>query len=400
MMNAETLKTPLGKRLFSAVMSLFVLAVCVLFALPAAADDPYPTTFTFNKYLVMDVPDAVINETKAPPVTFTFTITPGTAVQADGILAGVGTPTAPTIGEAEFTSADAVTRGLPTDTQDNPTLGKAYATKQVTVNFDGVAFTTPGIYRYTITENALSQDGITNDTTPTRTLDVYVGYENTGTEDAPVYSADLSVIGYAMYKGEPSAANKSDNFTNGYTAYNLTLEKTVTGNQGDRNKYFTFTVEISGAVAGTTYAVDLTHADENPTIGTDSKTNAKNLTVGNNGSVTAIYYLKHNQSIVIYGLTANTKYTITETKDSGDTYTTSYTIDSGSSVKAAGTGSQDMDGDDHAVTFTNEKEGTVPTGILLETAPYVVLVAVVAVGLVLLALTSKRRSRTDKNDEQ
>lgn len=391
MMNAETLKTPLGKRLFSAVMSLFVLAVCVLFALPAAADDPDTTTFTFNKYLVMDVPDAMINETKAPPAAFTFTITPGMEVPGEGILAGVGNPT---IGQAVFTSTDTVTRGLPTDSQGTTTSGKAYATKQVTVDFSGITFPALGIYRYTITEDSSPTTDFTVDTT-SRTLDVSVGYDD---NDA------LVILGYTLHTGTGATPTdpqqKSNGFTNNFSSHTLKLEKQVTGNQGDRNKYFTFTVAISDAVAGTTYAVDLTHADENPTIGTESKTNAKNLTVENDGSVTATYYLKHNQYIVIYGLTDNTKYTITETKDNGDTYTTSYTIDSDQPVKADDTGLQNMSSANHAVTFTNEKEGNVPTGILLETAPYIVLVAVVAVGLVLLALTSKRRSRTDKNDEQ
>ena len=47
----------------------------------------------------------------------------------------------------------------------------------------------------------------------------------------------------------------------------------------------------------------------------------------------------------------------------------------------------------HTVTFTNHKQGTVPTGILLETAPYLILSAVVVVGLVVLFATRRRRTR-------
>lgn len=47
----------------------------------------------------------------------------------------------------------------------------------------------------------------------------------------------------------------------------------------------------------------------------------------------------------------------------------------------------------HTVTFTNFKSGTVPTGILLETAPYLILGAVVVAGLVVLFATRRRRTR-------
>ena len=48
---------------------------------------------------------------------------------------------------------------------------------------------------------------------------------------------------------------------------------------------------------------------------------------------------------------------------------------------------------DNVVTFTNDKQGAVPTGILLETAPYLILGAVVVAGLVVLFATRRRRSR-------
>ena len=54
---------------------------------------------------------------------------------------------------------------------------------------------------------------------------------------------------------------------------------------------------------------------------------------------------------------------------------------------------KDMPTQDHTVTFTNTKNGTVPTGILLETAPYLILGAVVVVGLVVLFATRRRRTR-------
>lgn len=213
----------------------------------------------------------------------------------------------------------------------------------------------------------------------------------------------LKVSNYVLYPGTKTDTTdvidgtKDDGFTNTYTTYDLTLEKNVTGNQGDRDKYFEFSVNITGAVNGTVYTVDLTDAEGSPNVDGTTETNSDTLTA-TNGSVTATYYLKHGQSIVIQGLTEDTKYTIAETSYSTDGYTTSNTVKVGegqavTSQEALTTGEKTMGEGDNVVTFTNDKQGTVPTGILLETAPYLILGAVVVAGLVVLFATRRRRSR-------
>ena len=122
------------------------------------------------------------------------------------------------------------------------------------------------------------------------------------------------------------------------------------------------------------------------------KTNETTLTA-TGGTVTKTYYLKDDQSIVIQGLTANTSYTITETNYSTDGYTTSYVLDGGDSTDSNTTDAQTMGAASHTITFTNTKNGIVPTGILLETAPYVILGAVVLAGFVVLFATRRRRNR-------
>lgn len=377
MIQANTKRVSFGKRLLTAAASLVMLATCAVTAMPVHAANTAPTTdltTTFNKYLVMPA------DANVPNVTFNFDIAAGTKVDATdstpAIYAGVGTPT---VGSASFTSADETQTGSPADT------GEKYAVQEVTVNFTGVSFTAPGIYRYVITEQASSQDGITNDATTTRTLDVYVEYDNEQTQT-------LAVTHYVLHEGtgNPDTADKSNGFTNSYATQNLTLSKTVTGDQGDRDKYFEFTVNITGAVAGTKYTVDLSDAET--TAG--GHTNETTL-IATDGTVTATYYLKHNQSIVIKGLTEDTQYEITETSYANDGYTTSYVLDSADSVKGNTTGLQTMGDTGHTVVFTNDKDtgGVVPTGLLLDVAPYIVLVAVVVAGLAALMLSKKRRSR-------
>lgn len=357
------------------IMMAAAFAMCAAMATPAFAANVAPTenlTTTFNKYLVMDA------NANVPNVTFKFMITAGAAVQADNgypaIYAGIGTPV---VGSATFGPNDITSQGKP---GDGSVTDYKYATQEVTVDFSRVSFTAPGIYRYIITEAASSQDGITNDSTENRTLDVHVSY-------APDSNDQLVVSGYTLYPGTKTDAapaleeDKDDGFTNTYTTNDLTLSKTVSGNQGDRDKEFMFTVNITNAVKGTKYTVLV--PESTPDI----------LAADEYGNVSKEYSLKHGQSITIQGLTAGTNYTITENSYATDGYTTSYKIDEDGSVTASTTtGKQTMGTSDHTVAFTNAKEGTVPTGILLETAPYIGLGVAVIAGLALLFATRRRRA--------
>lgn len=376
------------KRAKGRILALFAVMVAFLTcatATPAlAANTPATgTTTTFDKYLVMD------KNANVPNATFTFEISAGSAQPAGGsnsfpIYAGndsvkvTGTPTliwntseSASVNVA-FTPGDETYSEAQSD--DDVTLGsnQKYAKQTLTASFTGVSYSAPGIYCYVIRETANAQQGIANDSDMTRTLYVSVTYKE-GSND------ELEVSSYALHDSEN---DKSTGFTNMYTTNDLTLAKTVTGNQGDRNKYFAFTVNITGAVAGTVYTVDLPDSenyDENPTTLTATE-----------GSVEETYYLKHGQSIVIQGLTSETKYTITEDDYSTDGYKT---INSDDKTGELTTGLKTMPAADHTVTFTNNKDGVIPTGILLETTPYLVMGAVVVVGLVALVATRRRRAR-------
>lgn len=399
MMNRN--QTTHRSRLLAAMVSLLMLVACTFTALPAHAANVPPAdnlSFTFNKYLVLN------KGTKVPPVTFDFTIAAGQAVAESGsrvIYAGndaqrtsgklpvLKVESAGTNQTASVTFASGDTTWDQKKGQDTVVLTREqmYAKKSVTVDFAGVSFKAPGIYRYIITEKPSSQDGITNDTVTTRTLDVFVEYA-TGSGTA------LKISNYILYPGTKTnsedEATKDDGFTNTYTSYALTLEKTVTGNQGDRDQYFKFTVGITDAVKDTVYVVDLDDADADPSVDGAQQSNPASMTVGEDGTVSQVYYLKHDQSIVIRGLTANTQYTVTEESYSADGYTTTNTDNSASGNT---TGAKTMGAADHTVTFTNNKTGVVPTGILLDVAPYLLLVAAALAGFALLALGGKRRNR-------
>lgn len=374
--------------------TLLAAVLLVAAALPSAFAFKYTavagTSTTFDKYLVMDV------DANVPNATFAFTVAPGTAIAATenrvAVLAGIGTPT---IADVTFAPTDSTTAGLPSDT-DTATAGQKYATQTATVDFSGISFTEPGIYRYIVTETATTNQGVTNDESATRTLDVYVTDNDgalevssyvlhTGT-DAPAAgtdkgSADVSNTGDKL-------GDKSAGYTNTYDTSNLTFSKTVSGNQASRDKYFAFTVTIRGAVAGTVYDVDLTKADvnisANPNDATtcigNAVTQPQRLTVPADGTVTQVFYLQHGQEITIKGLAKGTEYAVTENPE--DYKQTAPDNASGTIVS-----------EDVTAAFTNTRSGVIPTGVLLTVAPFAAIMAIGAVGI--LVMVGKKRKRAE-----
>lgn len=414
-MKKTTLKTRLWALAATLLLLISLLALPVSAAINTTASNG---KITFQKHLVMD------KEANVPNVTFEFTIAAGQAATygeegtvKTAVYAGIMGENAPVIyagnskpekdedyGKVTFAAGDDTTDITPVEPEAAVTQKEA--TKNLTVDFTGVTFPAPGIYRYIITETNGGSSGITYD--DSRTLDVYVQYKKnseTG-EGQPVYTDELEVAYYVLQDGtagNPNTATdaengtKSDGFTNTYTTHNLTLKKEVEGNQGDQNKYFKFTVKISGAIEGNKYTVNLDHATKDAITLPDqtTHTNSAELTVGTDGTVTETYYLKNDEYIVIQGLTSDTQYKITEDNSyKNDGYSTTYKVDNGETHTGFSTPDETDVGDsDVSVTFTNSKSGTVPTGILLETAPYLILGAVVVVGLVVLFATRRRRTR-------
>ena len=366
---------------------LLALALLTAIVVPGTAlaetgyTAPQGGTMSFTKYLIMET------DANVPNASFAFTAAPGEAIPpTDGrmeVLAGIGTPT---IESVSFAVGDPTTAGIPGDPSDT---AHKYAQKTVTVSFgEDCAFSRPGIYRYTVTETAAETLGITNDAISTLTLDVYV------TDDG---SRTLSVAAYALHTGTeaPSAgtsntsddaeadaelSDKTTGFTNTYETANLSFKKQISGNKASYDKYFAFTVTISGAVPGTKYTVDLEKADAsisaNPNAATtcipSAVTQPTELTVGTDGKVEQVFYLHHDQEITIKGLAIGTEYSIVEDPEE-------YKSDK---TDAAVSGT--MADDDVTETFTNTRNGMIPTGVALSLLPGMSLLFTAAVGTVLL----------------
>lgn len=367
-----------------------------VFAAPAAYTAINGSNLTMDKYLIMD------KDANVPNATASFTITPGTAIPATAntleVKAG---PAGATIGSATFTpkdatyttaqQTDATINGSATNKLDSVTLtaNQKYAKSPVTITMTGVSFNEPGVYRWKVTESTSTNAAIANDLIADRYLDVYVE-DNNGT---------LRIMGAVLHNeagapssgatpANPTADQKDGGYRNTLTTHNLTLAKEITGNQASKDEYFEFTVAITGAGNGTKLEVNLDDADATTAtngINTTAHTNPALITCEADGSATQTFWLQGTQSIVIKGLPDGAKYTINEnaTTMANEGYATSIASEGDTDISKDNAAFRAADSStgikaDSTVTYTNQKSGVVPTGLVSTFAPYLI-------GLVLAA---------------
>lgn len=188
--------------------------------------------------------------------------------------------------------------------------------------------------------------------------------------------------------------NNTEAFTNTYGAGNsvndVTLSKTVHGSFGDLSKTFDFIVKFEKPASATdvTYgAIVATKSDKSiiikqgeTVISAEGSADAVNLEYGKEYTVT----MKHDQNVVFSNLPANVTYTMTEdgavAGKLGD-----YTVTGEQSAKKT------MGSADETVAIVNTHEGTPDMGVVLDNAPYIAMLAIVAIGGVALMLNKRRR---------
>lgn len=203
-------------------------------------------------------------------------------------------------------------------------------------------------------------------------------------------SADATVV-QALTGTKVSAG---DAFHNTYGADNavngVELKKTVHGNFGDLGKEFTFNVAFTkGAdknygpiTVDNTAGYDIYKAAENGEKG--EKVDSTELEYGQNYIVT----LKHNTKITFNNLPAGVTYTMTENGKDADSNTLDglYVV---TGEQPNGTVSAGAEVD--KVNIENTNEGTPDMGVVLDNAPYIAMLAIVAIGGVALMLNKRRR---------
>ena len=202
-------------------------------------------------------------------------------------------------------------------------------------------------------------------------------------------TADGTVYTFKGWYTDENCTQKAD-FVNGtisadttfYAKYvpasaNLTVTKTVTGKLGDTNKAFTFTItKADGTSANITDAnVEISEAD------------SAKVEWLRNGKFT----LKDGASITFKNLPSD-EYKIVEEDYSGEKYETSWQIGTDGVVhEKNSTATVTIGTTEQTVHFTNHRTLEPDLGVLLDTLPYIVILAVVVGGVALLMLRKHRK---------
>lgn len=160
--------------------------------------------------------------------------------------------------------------------------------------------------------------------------------------------------------------SKTTGFTNQYDSGSLTVEKIIKGNSAKMDKEFTFTIEFTAA-AGT---------EIKSTIATSS-TSGDSGTWSEDG-LTYTVKLSNNDNITLSNIPAGVTYKVSEDKEN---YTQSVNGNTNGTMNANG---------DVTVTFTNTLDNEVDTGVTMDTIPYIVVLAVAALGLVAFVANKRR----------
>lgn len=158
---------------------------------------------------------------------------------------------------------------------------------------------------------------------------------------------------------------------------NLTVSKTVTGKLGDTNKAFTFTITKADGTAVNIASANIEISDADST-----KVEWKD-----NGQFT----LKDRASITFKNLPSG-EYKIVEDDYIGEKYETSWQIGTDGKVYEKNrTATVTIGTTEQTVHFTNHRTLEPDLGVLLDTLPYIVILAVVAGGVALLMLRKHRK---------
>lgn len=352
-----------------------VLAAAMMLTVGATAAFATNTTDTTNSMIVADgngianatlTKKLVVAEGIAPQsMTFKFTVGAGQADAAKSVKAG-------TVGEG-FEQPSVTFR---------KTGNEQFTVNTYSQNFNidlvkllGNNYNKVGKYAYTISEDDTMIPGITKDN---RTLKMIITVVNKTSENLDYNT------GYGYYVGLFNQdGSKADDFTNTYNSYSLEVKKTVKGNFGDLNDTFTFDITLGGADGK-----DNNYASATVTVSDAANAaNGKTWTIGGGAqSVT----LKHGQTITISNLPVGVTYTVTEqgAYEEGWIYkTTGEAVASEDGTKPSIT----ADNSSNKVEIVNEHEGTPDMGVVLDNAPYIAMLAIVAIGGVALMLNKRRR---------
>ena len=253
---------------------------------------------------------------------------------------------------------------------------KADTTREKNFEITLPNYTGVGVFTYTLKELAGDTKGVTYDPA-TFVVTVYVFQGEAGLE-TEVTVHDASVAQSKENK------NKLDSIDNTYSAGTLTVTKVVKGSLGDKSEdnKFTMTVTFKRPEQGTVNSEII--------MKTNGAETERFIPVWDaHGQCIKTIEVAHEDNITFENIPYGVEYTVVENDYTGAEFgykaaVYSITDDSADGVKNT------IDSANETVTVTNEKEGTVDTGVILDNAPYIALMMVVVAGAAVMIIKKRR----------
>lgn len=292
---------------------------------------------------------------------------------------------------------------------DKPTGGKIV--KSTGDIFANATFPNAGIYRFKVKEVKGSTQymtysdaeytlevGIVNGEDGNLIIDYVKVTDGDGSKVDPRYEERTTLVDGT--EGHMNATGNGFRFVNVYEKMSggeenaaLTISKTVAGNMGNKtNLYFSFkltlTADSNAPADGRTYTYKIGETTDEITTGVEKE-----------------FQLKHGESLVIEELYAGTQFIVEE--EGTPLYQAEVNLikvipSLNVNIKGTGIGAGvgmdsakpiNEDGGSRA-DFTNTRDDvTPPEGIIINSLPYIALIAVAAAGILLVVLGKKRREQ-------
>lgn len=326
-----------AEKLLAGVLSIsLAMGVSVMPAFAASGE-----TYADMDSVVIKKNYELANEgTFSPAETFSFDIEADNVTDASDDITPENMPM-PTIGTVSYRRGEA---------------GSTTKTKEIKIDLP--KYDSVGVYTYIIHEAAGNSAGVT-----------YYGDAILLRVTVIEQDGKLRIAAVHTEDPESTGEGKKDDFDNFYSAGELEVHKDVEGIMGNKDKYFEFTVQLTGE-EGKTYQ------DSYAITGGSYDANPASIKIKPGETTEATFYLKDGDTIHIENLPYGVEYQVSETPVAD--YVTTETGTEGEVDEAV-----------EQANFTNTKGGTVDAGVALESAPYLfTLTGAAGVGLL---LTLRRR---------
>lgn len=326
-----------AEKLLAGVLSIsLAMGVSVMPAFAASGE-----TYADMDSVVIKKNYELANEgTFSPAETFSFDIEADNVTDASDDITPENMPM-PTIGTVSYLRGEA---------------GSTTKTKEIKIDLP--EYDSVGVYTYIIHEAAGDSAGVT-----------YYGDAILLRVTVIEQDGKLRIAAVHTEDPESTGEGKKDDFDNLYSAGELEVHKDVEGIMGNKDKYFKFTVQLTGE-EGKTYQ------DSYAITGGSYDANPASIEIRPGETTEATFYLKDDDTIHIENLPYGVEYKVSETPVAG--YVTTETGTEGKVDEAV-----------EQANFTNTKGGTVDAGVVLDSAPYLfTLTGAAGVGLL---LTLRRR---------